>query len=102
MINDQISHLPLADGDILKLPRGTDESEMRQIADAITQLHPDKKILLLACDISDEYTSVGKPYWQRAGVAGRIELVIAPAVETLDARLAAGDFSRVWYNWDCC
>lgn len=54
MINDQISHLPLADGDILKLPRGTDESEMRQIADAITQLHPGKKILLLACDISAE------------------------------------------------
>lgn len=45
---------------------------------------------ILACDISDEYTSVGKPYWQRAGVADKIELVIAPAAETLDARLAAG------------
>jgi caffeoyl-CoA O-methyltransferase len=46
---------------------------------------------ILACDISDEYTSIGKPYWQRAGVADRIELVIAPAVRTLDARLAAGE-----------
>jgi caffeoyl-CoA O-methyltransferase len=46
---------------------------------------------ILACDISDEYTSVGKPYWQRAGVADRIELVIAPAVTTLDARIAAGE-----------
>lgn len=46
---------------------------------------------ILACDISDEYTSIGKPYWQRAGVADRIELVIAPAVQTLDARLAAGE-----------
>ena len=46
---------------------------------------------ILACDISDEYTSIGKPYWQRAGVADRIELVIAPAVQTLDARIAAGE-----------
>lgn len=49
---------------------------------------------ILACDISDEYTSVGKPYWQRAGVADRIELVIAPAVNTLDARIAAGEAGR--------
>lgn len=46
---------------------------------------------LLACDISEEFTAIGKPYWQRAGVAGKIELVLAPAVETLDARLAAGE-----------
>jgi caffeoyl-CoA O-methyltransferase len=46
---------------------------------------------ILACDISDEYTSIGKPFWQRAGVADRIELVIAPAVRTLDARIAAGE-----------
>ena len=49
---------------------------------------------VLACDISDEYTSVGKPYWQRAGVAGKIELVLAPAVQTLDARIAAGESGR--------
>ncbi|HET7932081.1 MAG TPA: class I SAM-dependent methyltransferase [Rhodanobacteraceae bacterium] len=49
---------------------------------------------ILACDISDEYTSVGKPFWQRAGVADKIELVIAPATETLDARLAAGEAGR--------
>jgi caffeoyl-CoA O-methyltransferase len=46
---------------------------------------------VLACDISDEYTSIGKSYWQRAGVAGRIELMIAPALQTLDARIAAGE-----------
>jgi predicted O-methyltransferase YrrM len=45
---------------------------------------------VLACDISDEYTRVGVPYWQRAGVADRIELVLAPALDTLDRRLAAG------------
>lgn len=49
---------------------------------------------VLACDISDEYTAVGKPYWQRAGVADRIELVIAPAMQTLDARIAAGKAGR--------
>jgi predicted O-methyltransferase YrrM len=45
---------------------------------------------ILACDISEEFTSVGRPYWQRAGVAHKIELVLAPALATLDARLAAG------------
>ena len=46
---------------------------------------------LLACDISDEYTRVGQPFWEQAGVAGKIELVLAPALQTLDARLAAGE-----------
>ncbi len=46
---------------------------------------------LLACDINDLYTRVGKPYWEQAGVAGKIELRLAPATETLDARLAAGE-----------
>jgi predicted O-methyltransferase YrrM len=46
---------------------------------------------LLACDISDEFTRVGQPHWERAGVAHKIDLVIGPAVATLDARLAAGE-----------
>jgi caffeoyl-CoA O-methyltransferase len=46
---------------------------------------------LLACDVSDEYTRIGKPYWQAAGVAHRIDLRIGPALQTLDARLAAGE-----------
>lgn len=45
---------------------------------------------LLACDISDEYTRVGRPFWQQAGVAQKIELRLAPALETLDAQLAEG------------
>jgi predicted O-methyltransferase YrrM len=45
---------------------------------------------LLACDVSEEYTRIGRPFWERAGVAHKIELVLAPARETLDARLAAG------------
>ena len=46
---------------------------------------------LLACDISDEYTRIGQPFWQQAGVAHKIELVLAPATQTLAARLAAGE-----------
>ncbi len=49
---------------------------------------------LLACDISDEYTRVGRPFWEQAGVAKKIELRLGPARETLDARLAAGEAGR--------
>lgn len=40
---------------------------------------------LLCCDIDDEYTSVARRYWERAGVAEQIDLRIAPAIETLKA-----------------
>ncbi|GAA3441515.1 O-methyltransferase [Planomonospora venezuelensis] len=40
---------------------------------------------LLACDVNPEWTSVAERYWDRAGVAERIELRIAPAIETLRA-----------------
>jgi caffeoyl-CoA O-methyltransferase len=40
---------------------------------------------LLCCDVSEEYTSIARKYWQRAGVADRIELRIAPAVQTLQS-----------------
>jgi predicted O-methyltransferase YrrM len=46
---------------------------------------------LLACDISDEYTQIGKPFWAQAGVAHKIDLQLAPAQITLDARIAAGE-----------
>ena len=45
---------------------------------------------LLACDISDDYTRVGRPCWRQAGVAHKVVLRLAPALETLDAQLAAG------------
>ncbi|MBR8834986.1 MAG: class I SAM-dependent methyltransferase [Stigonema ocellatum SAG 48.90 = DSM 106950] len=44
---------------------------------------------ILACDISEEYTAIARRYWQQAGVADKIELRLAPAVETLDGLLAA-------------
>jgi caffeoyl-CoA O-methyltransferase len=40
---------------------------------------------LICCDVSEEFTSVGRPHWERAGVSDRIELRIAPATETLAA-----------------
>ena len=45
---------------------------------------------LIAGDVSEEYTSVARPYWAEAGVAHKIDLRIAPAVETLDRLLDGG------------
>ena len=40
---------------------------------------------LLCCDVSDEWTAIARRYWERAGVADRVELRIAPALETLQS-----------------
>ena len=40
---------------------------------------------LLCCDVSEEWTAIGRRYWEKAGVSDRIELVIAPALDTLRA-----------------
>ena len=44
-------------------------------------LPPDGK--LVCCDISDEWTQVARRYWREARLAGRIELRLAPAADTL-------------------
>lgn len=49
---------------------------------------------VLACDVSEEYTRIGVPYWKAAGVEHRIDLRIAPAKATLDERLRAGEAGR--------
>ena len=46
---------------------------------------------LLACDISEEFTSIGKPYWEEAGVSENIDLQIAPALETLKSKIEDGE-----------
>jgi predicted O-methyltransferase YrrM len=43
---------------------------------------------LVACDVSDEFTRVGRPFWREAGVEGKIELRLAPALQSLDELLA--------------
>jgi predicted O-methyltransferase YrrM len=45
---------------------------------------------LIACDVSEEYTAIARRYWQAAGVANKVQLHLAPAVETLEKLLAAG------------
>ncbi len=45
---------------------------------------------IVACDVSEEYTAVAREFWKKAGVAGKIDLRLAPATETLDELLAAG------------
>ena len=43
---------------------------------------------VVACDVSEEYTSVAKRYWQKAGVAKKMDLRLGPAVGTLDKMIA--------------
>ena len=40
---------------------------------------------LLAFDVSEEFTGVARRYWQRAGLADRIDLTLGPALETVRA-----------------
>lgn len=49
---------------------------------------------LVACDISEEYTAIAQRYWQQAGIAAKVDLRIAPALETLDQLLAEGQANR--------
>jgi predicted O-methyltransferase YrrM len=45
---------------------------------------------LITMDISEKWTAIAKQFWQRAGLGDRIELRLAPAIETLNALIAAG------------
>jgi caffeoyl-CoA O-methyltransferase len=40
---------------------------------------------LLCCDVNEEWTSIGRRYWEKAGVAKKIELRLGPALDTLRA-----------------
>jgi caffeoyl-CoA O-methyltransferase len=49
---------------------------------------------VVACDVSEEWTSVARRYWEKAGVAAKVDLRLAPALATLDALIAAGEGGR--------
>lgn len=49
---------------------------------------------IIACDVSEEYTAVARRYWERAGVSGKIDLYLAPATQTLDDLIRAGEEGR--------
>jgi len=47
---------------------------------------------IICCDISEEWTAVGKPFWKRAGVEKKIDLRIGPALDTLKTLKGSFDF----------
>ncbi len=58
---------------------------------------------IVACDISEEYTKVGRRYWEEAGVDQKIDLRLGPALETLEALLKdnqAGTFDFAFIDAD--
>lgn len=55
---------------------------------------------IVAMDVSEEWTAIARRYWQQAGVADRIELRIAPAIETLAALPAARTFDFAFVDAD--
>jgi predicted O-methyltransferase YrrM len=58
---------------------------------------------LLACDLSEEYTNIAQRYWSEAGVSSKIDLHLAPAIETLQTLRkdgAAGRFDMAFIDAD--
>ena len=45
---------------------------------------------IFCCDISETYAAIARKYWAIAGVAGKIDLKVAPALDTLNQLLASG------------
>jgi predicted O-methyltransferase YrrM len=58
---------------------------------------------VVACDVSEEWTAIARRHWEKAGVAKKIDLRLAPALETLDALIrdgAAGTFDFAFIDAD--
>jgi len=64
---------------------------------------------IVCCDVSEEWTAIARRYWQKAGVAAKIDLRIAPALETLAKLRGRYDFAFIdadkpnyWKYYDRC
>jgi caffeoyl-CoA O-methyltransferase len=55
---------------------------------------------LLCCDVNEEWTAVARKYWERAGLDGKIELRLAPALDTLRALPAEERFDLAFIDAD--
>jgi caffeoyl-CoA O-methyltransferase len=55
---------------------------------------------LLCCDVSEEWTAIARRYWERAGVASKITLKLAPALGTLRALPADHSFDFAFIDAD--
>jgi caffeoyl-CoA O-methyltransferase len=61
-------------------------------------LPPDGR--MLCCDVNEEWTGIARRYWERAGVANKITLKLAPAAETLKALPASHTFDFAFIDAD--
>jgi caffeoyl-CoA O-methyltransferase len=55
---------------------------------------------LLCCDVSDEWTKIGRPHWEAAGVAEHIELRLGPALDTLQSLPREATFDLAFIDAD--
>jgi caffeoyl-CoA O-methyltransferase len=55
---------------------------------------------LLCCDVSEQWTAIARRYWDKAGVAGKITLKVAPALDTLKALPASISFDFAFIDAD--
>ena len=55
---------------------------------------------LICCDISEEWTSLARAYWQKAALAGRIDLRLGPALDTLRALPAGASLDLAFIDAD--
>jgi predicted O-methyltransferase YrrM len=54
---------------------------------------------IVACDVSEDWTSIGRRYWKEAGVDHKIDLRLQPALRTLDGLIAAGESGSYDYSF---